>query len=177
MSKEYDNYIKEHKDAVMRAYMWLLDNCDGVLEISKYPNLKENLLNHDASKYSSEEYDAYDKYFYGGNRSYAVVEEFRRAWLHHIHVNPHHWQYWVLVNDDPKEGTIALDMPDEYIIEMICDWWAFSWANGNLYEIFNWYGKNKSKMLLHKNTKKIYEDILDKLEKKLDEVHKDGKEQ
>lgn len=79
MSKEYDKYIKEHKVAVMKAYTWLLDNYDDVLKISKYPNLKENLLNHDTSKYSDEEYDAYDKYFYGGNRSYAVVEEFRRA--------------------------------------------------------------------------------------------------
>ena len=63
MSKEYDKYIKEHKDAVMKAYTWLLNNYDDVLEISKYSNLKENLTNHDTSKYSSEEYDAYDKYF------------------------------------------------------------------------------------------------------------------
>nr|DAE02562.1 MAG TPA: hypothetical protein [Siphoviridae sp. ctmYS12] len=30
-----------------------------------------------------------------------------------------------------------MDMPYNYIIEMICDWWAFSWNKGNLQEIFN----------------------------------------
>ena len=60
MSKEYDNYIKDHKDAVMKAYTWLLDNCDGVLKISNHPNLIVNLLNHDISKYLDEEYDVYD---------------------------------------------------------------------------------------------------------------------
>lgn len=169
MSKEYDKYIKEHKVAVMKAYTWLLDNYDDVLKISKYPNLKENLLNHDTSKYSDEEYDAYDKYFYGGNRSYAVVEEFRRAWFHHIHVNPHHWQYWVLVNDDPKEGTIALDMPDEYIIEMICDWWSFSWRSGDLTEIFKWYDDHKDSMILHERTRASVELILTMIKYKLDE--------
>lgn len=169
MSKEYDKYIKEHKVAVMKAYLWLLDNCDDALEISKYPNLKANLVNHDESKYSSEEYDAYDKYFYGRNRSYAVVEEFRRAWLNHIHNNPHHWQYWVLMNDDPTEGIVALDMPDEYIIEMICDWWSFSWRSGDLTEIFKWYDDHKDRMILHERTRASVELILTMIKYKLDE--------
>nr|DAZ19823.1 MAG TPA: hypothetical protein [Caudoviricetes sp.] len=168
MSKEYDKYIKEHKVAVMKAYTWLLDNYDDVLKISKYPNLKANLLNHDTSKYSDEEYDAYDKYFYGGNRSYAVVEEFRRAWLHHIHVNPHHWQYWVLINDDPTEGIVALDMPDEYIIEMICDWWSFSWRSGDLAGVFKWYDDHKKYMQLSERTRSSVELILSMIEYKLD---------
>ena len=171
MSKEYDKYIEEHKDAVMKAYTWLLNNYDDVLEISKYPNLKENLTNHDASKCSSEEYDAYDKYFYGGNRSYVVVEDFRRAWLHHIHNNPHHWQHWILMNDDPTEGMaiVALDMPDEYIIEMICDWWSFSWRSGDLAEIFKWYDDHKKYMRLSERTRASVELILTMIKHKLDE--------
>ena len=30
-------------------------------------------------------------------------------------------------------------MPYDYILEMICDWWSFSWQSGDLYEIFKWY--------------------------------------
>ena len=84
-------------------------------------------LNHDESKNDPDEYNAYDDYFYGKNRSYGVVMAFKQAWLEHIHRSPHHWQHWVLINDEPEEGEVILEMPYEYIIEMICDWWSFSW--------------------------------------------------
>ncbi len=115
---------------------------------------------HDASKSKPDEYEAYDAYFYGGNRSYAVVQAFQRAWLLHIHRNPHHWQHWVLINDDPGEGEVLLEMPYNYIIEMICDWWAFSWAEGDLSEIFSWYDEHKDYIKLNPKTRETVEDIL-----------------
>ena len=99
---------------------------------------------HDASKYTPAEYDAYDKYFYG-DKTKKVEENFNIAWLHHIHNNPHHWQHWVLVNDE--DGPRALEIPKEYVIEMICDWWAFSHKSGNLYEIFDWYKYHRRNMI------------------------------
>ena len=125
------------------------------------------VLKHDASKSDPEEYDAYDNYFYG-NKSYENTQKFNLAWLHHIHVNPHHWQHWVLINDDPKEGTICLDMPYNYIIEMICDWWSFSFKTGNLSEIFSWYESHKAHIKLSDNTRKIVEDILSKIKEKIE---------
>ena len=53
--------------------------------------------------------------------------------------------------------------------EMICDWWAFSWAKGNLHEIFKWYDEHKKYMKLHTNTRKKVEDILGRIKEKLDE--------
>ena len=132
------------------------------------------IFNHDHSKNEPDEYSAYDAYFYGGNRSYAVVQDFNRAWLTHIHRNPHHWQHWVLINDDPNEGEIVIDMPYEYIIEMICDWWAFSWNKGNLYEIFNWYDEHKDYMKLSEKTRNTVENILNKIKEKLDEIQNGG---
>lgn len=121
--------------------------------------VRDQIAVHDESKFSNEEYDAYDKYFYGGNRSYEVRNDFDKAWLHHIHNNPHHWQHWVLLRDD---GDIeALDMPMYYIIEMICDWWSFSWNDGDLFEIFTWYGENKDIIKLSTWTKITVENILD----------------
>lgn len=122
---------------------------------------------HDQSKTEPDEYEAYDAYFYGGNRSYRVVEDFRKAWLLHIHRNPHHWQHWVLINDDPEEGEIILEMPYCYILEMICDWWSFSWSSGNLLEIFSWYEEHKSYIKLHPNTRRLVEDILSRVQNKL----------
>lgn len=168
MSKEYDDYLKKHVANVRVGFEWLRKHLPELFE-DEPANLMISIACHDLSKYNSEEYYAYDNYFYGNNRSYEVVESFKYAWLEHIHNNCHHWQYWVLINDDPKNGITVLDMPYEYIIEMICDWWAFSWASGNLYEIFSWYETRKDYIKLSDNTRKTVEDILDKIKSKLDE--------
>lgn len=168
MSIQYDLYLQQHKANVTKGFMWIRDNFPALM--NNAPDIEWQILfGHDLSKSDPEEYDAYDKYFYGGNRSYEVVQNFREAWLRHIHKNPHHWQHWVLINDDPKEGEIILDMPYTYIIEMVCDWWAFSWAKGNLYEIFNWYDEHKAYMKLSQFTRMTVNNILDNIKKKLDE--------
>lgn len=163
MSREYDDYIREHVANVQRAFDWLDAHIPEVHE--KMADKNYILSMHDASKTQEDEYNAYDAYFYGGNKSYKVVSDFNYAWLKHIHRNPHHWQYWVLKHDDEPEE--ALEMPYPYIIEMICDWWSFSFKNGNLKEIFGWYEKHKG-MVLHEKTRKIVEDILKKIREELD---------
>lgn len=158
MSKEYDSYIETHKSNVQRGYNWLQTNLPKLF--TKYPvDNNSNILTHDQSKSEADEYEAYDAYFYG-EKTPAVEEAFRRAWLLHIHRNPHHWQYWVLINDDPGEGEVYLEMPHNYIFEMICDWWAFSWQKGNLSEIFSWYEEHSAYIKLAPKTKEIVEDIL-----------------
>lgn len=168
MSKQYDEYLEKHKANVRKGFEWLQENLPGLIPHESSASWQV-VFNHDTSKNEPDEYDAYDAYFYGGNRSYAVVQEYRRAWLRHIHRNPHHWQHWVLINDDPNEGEIVMDMPYEYIIEMICDWWAFSWAKGNLNEIFNWYDEHKNHMKLGDNTRKTVDSILGDIKTKLEE--------
>ena len=59
-------------------------------------------------------------------------------------------------------------MPYWYVVEMICDWWAFSWSKGNLYELFNWYDKHKNHMKFHADTRELVEEILGKIKEKLD---------
>ena len=166
MSKEYTQYIIEHKKNVEKAYHWLIDH--GILDI--HESIPSLCVEHDMSKYQPEEYDAYDAYFYGGNRTKKVESDFNYAWLHHIHNNPHHWQYWVLKHDDEPEE--ALEMPIQYVYEMICDWWSFSFKTGNLYEIFDWYNAHSKKMILHENTRKLVEEILDKIKTELDKEKK-----
>lgn len=121
------------------------------------------------SKLENENDSLYDNYFYG-EQTPAIIEAFNRAWLMHIHRNPHHWQYWVLINDEPKEGTILIEMPYPYIIEMICDWWAFSWIKGDLSEMFAWYKDHADYIKMHNNTRSIVEEILEMIRTKLTEV-------
>lgn len=171
MSQKYEEYLIEHNNNVVDGCKWLIHNLPEIFldndMISEVLYLCE--FKHDQSKRNVEEYEAYDKYFYGGNQSFEVVQEFNRAWLHHIHNNPHHWQYYILLNDNPDEGEIILDIPDNYIIEMICDWWSFSWKKGDLYEIFNWYNERKNYIKLSKPTREKVENILESMKNKLDE--------
>lgn len=165
MSLAYDEYLAEHISNVNKGLRWMLDNLG--LSHEEKSAIETAMLrsDHDESKYSIEEYDPYDRYFYGGNRSYKVVQGFNYAWLHHIHQNPHHWQYWVLLEDDPEEGLPykTLPIPLPYIFEMIADWWSFSWKSGNLFEIFNWYAEHRDKQYINLNSRMILERILEKI--------------
>lgn len=161
MSVEYDNYIHEHIANLKQGLEWMQQNLvklDG-------DAITEAILNadqHDVSKWTIDEYPAYDAYFYGGNKTYEVMRDFNRAWLHHIHNNPHHWQHWVLLEDEPNIGSIgkALEMPLKYVYEMIADWWTFSWRNGNLMEMFSWYQSHRDRMMLNVKTRAVVEMIL-----------------
>ena len=172
MDEEYNEYLSEHKNNVIKAFNWLNEN---LFQHGKFISDKEIIKDaeynivykHDLSKMRSDEWDAYKEYFYGNNKSYRVVREFKYAWLNHIHRNPHHWQYWVLNNDDSDEGEEILDMPDEYIIEMICDWWSFSWKENRLDEIFKFYDKHKDYIKLSRSTRTKVEKLLNLIKEKL----------
>ena len=175
MSREYNTYLSEHIGNVKRGVEWFIENVEYSKLREILPDLPSVLssdifADHDLSKYDSEEYKAYDAYFYGARGvkkkevgldiDSDIQEWFDYAWLRHIHMNPHHWQYWVLVNDDKEEGSRALEMPDERILEMICDWWSFSWHKGDLYEVFNWYNEHSDYILLAEHTRKKVEELL-----------------
>lgn len=183
LDDQYNQYLDQHISNVQRGYEWLKENLPEVLsednyihETSYYGELDEIIEQHDKSKYNKVpdaenyydlacEWDAYNDYFYG-EKTPEVESAFNKAWLAHIHANPHHWQHWLLQHDD--EGLEALEMPYVFIIEMIMDWWSFSWKTEKLDEIFDWYNKHKAGIIFNDKTKKIVESILDKIKEKLD---------
>lgn len=171
MSEEYNKYLQDHTANVVKGFIWLEKNLPEVL-INVATDLRWQIeYDHDSSKRSTEEYYAYDDYFYGKEKTDFVIETFNLAWLKHIHKNPHHWQHWVLINDEAEEGTVAIQIPEEYVIEMICDWWSFSWANGKLKSIFTWYEEHSERMILHSETRKLVEDILSKMKEKIESTY------
>lgn len=173
MSISYDNYIYEHCENVIRGLQWMRDHIPEVGDTDIWAKAMDAANLHDDSKWDVREYDAYDRYFYG-SRSSEVVRKFDYAWLHHIHNNPHHWQYWLLFQDDPKGKEYvnpetgdriktpfkALEMPRYEILHMIADWWSFSWKSGRYEEIFSWYDSHRKKMILNPMTRHLVEDIL-----------------
>lgn len=62
-------------------------------------------------------------------------------------------------------------MPYAYVIEMVCDWWSFSWDRysktsnpKDLLEVLTWYKNSKQTMQLHKDTRMQAEQLLAKIE-------------
>ena len=54
---------------------------------------------------------------------------------------------------------------------MICDWWSFSWRSDNFYEIFDWYNKHKDTIKMNTASRRIVEDILNKMRTKIDDIY------
>ena len=166
--EDYIEYIDDHIANVRKAYDWLIAHeIDNDVDFGDFSKLETLINSHDKSKWSDEEFEPYAIYFYKGKNNKA---DFNKAWNHHQKANPHHWQYWVLIKDnpDPKNNYVCIPMEQEYIVEMICDWWAFSHKSGNLYEIFDWYEENKDNQLMHNTTRGTVERILKAIKKALD---------
>ena len=114
-------------------------------------------LVHDLSKYIPCEWFPYVEQFGGGimsgrnkDGSYDPTkrgDRFTLAWLHHQKVNKHHWQYWVLPQDDG--GFKVLDMPMKYRKEMLADWCGAGRAYTEESNPLKWYSNNRDKMMLH----------------------------
>lgn len=156
-NKEYNEYINKHIDAVGKCYELLTGS--------------RKLHLHDNSKWDLEEYHAYANYFHptdgSEKRSAKHKKDFKYAWNHHQKENPHHWQYWVLI--DGAGDIEALEMPLRFVNEMIADWGAFSLISEDGNEIIKWYDANKDKMILHTETRKVVEFLVPIMARKINE--------
>jgi hypothetical protein len=116
------------------------------------------LVIHDWSKLTPAEWGPYVRTFYDKSRK--RPGEFDAAWLHHQHRNPHHWQHWVLREDDGD--TKAIRMPDVLVREMVADWMGAGRAITGKWDLDEWFGANRHKMVLHQDTEElVFELVLD----------------
>lgn len=157
---EYDAYLREHQYNVRKAFNILAP------EIKKkgpiiFAATRRVINCHDESKFRSDEYEAYADKFY---RDVENLTAFNRAWLMHIHRNPHHWQYWVLIEDSGNKEI--LDMPFVYIVEMVCDWHSFS-AEDPTSTAYKFFELNGSRMKLSPKTLKTVNELLEFLKSSL----------
>lgn len=133
---QYLKYVIRHK-----IYVWQAGRMLGVSPIT--------LLMHDMSKFLPSEWFPYVNYFYAGSK-YSDKSAFDRAWLLHQKRNKHHWQYWILREDNGN--TIALDMTEKYVKEMIADWYGAGMAINGSEDVKKWYRENYNKVLVSANT-------------------------
>jgi hypothetical protein len=139
----YASYVARHKWFVLRAGLG-----------TGAPLWR--LVIHDWSKMSHAEWTPYVKTFYDAER--ASPEAFDAAWLHHQHRNPHHWQHWLLREDDGLTKT--LQMPEPLVREMVADWMGAGRAITGKWGVEAWYCSSKHKMQLHPKTQRLVEALI-----------------
>ena len=155
---KYLNYILKHKWYVMT-------------ECFKQGLIWRGLL-HDLSKFLPDEFFPYANHFYGrrgGDETGSCkltdtgdkASDF--AWLLHQKRNRHHWQWWILAEDEG--GLKILEICEPYLTEMICDWIGAGKAQGHFspkedryFETRRWYQKNGSRMNLDETTRQKVEE-------------------
>lgn len=126
---------------------------------------------HDWSKFLPSEFFPYARYFYTSDGLLKDIKNetgyykptdtgdaaFEFAWFLHQKRNRHHWQWWVLPENN--SGVRVLPMHEKYRLEMLADWLGAGRAQGTP-DVVRWYAKNCNKMILHASTREWIENEL-----------------
>ena len=165
-SQEYTSYIITHVSNVIRSWedilrpaiMEHLDELSDVIDTKGISRVDNIIKSHDSSKWQSDEWFAYLDHWYPEKGQPDNDDAYDLAWLHHQQNNGHHWQHWILIRD--SGNTYPLDMPIEYICEMICDWHSFS-AKADNNTAKDWYEIHGDDMILSRNARMKLEQLLE----------------
>lgn len=114
---------------------------------------------HDMSKFLPDEWFPYVEFFYNGKKT---KDEFERASSLHRNRNKHHYQCWIIQQEDGSSAVLPMEEP--YITEMICDWIGIEKAmkalghrsleSDPLCEVQNYWIKTKNTKEMHEQTKR-----------------------
>jgi hypothetical protein len=120
------------------------------------------LLVHDLSKFGRSEWSPYVRRFAmgraGASDHASDPDAWKRAWGHHWHRNPHHWEHWLHFTDDG--GTTPLAMPETYVREMVADWMGAGRAYTGTWDARDWYANNRDRIKLHADSRSLAERLL-----------------
>jgi hypothetical protein len=178
------NYFGIDK-AIANKYIKTLQNhIECVVESGRKLGVPGSQLSvHDNSKWFETEFRGYALHFEGGgvpdefskawlyhihnNPHHWQHYEFSKAWLHHIHNNPHHWQHWIFPdNYTPKNSSVengVVEMPSYYALEMVADWMGASVVYSGTEDMSNWLVNNINHIKVHSNTAEYLGVILSEL--------------
>ncbi|MEG0077392.1 DUF5662 family protein [Anaerorhabdus sp.] len=137
---------------------------------------KQGLL-HDLSKYSWVEFSSGARYYQGYRSPIDAEKEdigYSLGWLHHKGKNKHHWEYWL---DKNKTGVFPIEVPFNYVQEMICDRIAacmiYKGKDYTQSTAYDYFMNGTDRLYMHPNTAKKIEELLTLVkEYSLDEAFK-----
>ena len=160
-AEEYRQYIIEHINNVKKAFNEYGELLCKELELD-LQEIMNQIEEHDESKWSAEEFDLYRRKFFPEPDEDEISDyDFNIAWLHHIHYNPHHPEHWIYYDEDTNKISIY-NMPDKYIVEMLCDWIGMGYKLNN--KVYEWYHKEGYSKLFSDPTRFKVEYLLNKIE-------------
>lgn len=121
-------------------------------------------LTHDLSKYGPTEFWESVKYYQGTRSPYSYEKEvigYANGWMHHKGHNKHHWEYWY---DIRNNQWTALEMPYNYLVEMVCDRISacktYAGKDYTQSHPLNYYNKSKDHCFMNDKTAHELEKIL-----------------
>ena len=158
------------EEAYIREYtLSLRKHITAVQEHGRKMGIDElQLQQHDQSKWDrDEEFLPYAYNFHGPGKGKGITADYARAWLRHLHLNPHHWQHFLFSDgwtpDYGGSGVVingALEMPEPFAMEMVADWHGASFTYTGSLDIGEWLEKNMNTIRLHPKTADFLRDTL-----------------
>lgn len=120
------------------------------------------LIIHDWSKFLPSEWGAYVRRFGAGRagkfNNTADPMDFHMAWTHHWHYQPHHWEHWLRLD---RSGCVqAMEMPEQFVREMVADWMGAGRAYVGHWDIREWYAKHKRLIIITPDTRAQVERLI-----------------
>ena len=148
-TREYLDYIEEHVENVRKAFIEFSEKCNGLHIIGddySWFTLKEEVLSHDISKMSCEEFVQYRESFYPVSDTEKAEANMGEAWNHHKESNSHHWE--------SLSGYID-------VAHMVIDWMAMGYKFGDTAQ--EYYENNKDRIEISDDNLKSMFEMFDKL--------------
>jgi hypothetical protein len=139
------DYLEEHLKNVEKAFKEITSKCPNIWFVKNknvFKILKEEVYNHDISKFSRNEFVNYRKKFYPIEGEKCPEVDWMISLKHHLLSNPHHHE---------------IARTDLDIVHMVIDWTAMGYKFGDNAE--SYYKKNKKNIRLSKDQKEIMFEI------------------
>lgn len=155
--RAYVDYINEHKANIITAYKrfkTFISNSDSSITLSdeELKSLENDVMQHDNSKFSEIEFEAYRKHFFPcpfEKEGEKDKENFRKAKLHHYNSNNHH----------PQNKSRETGLNKVACIHNVLDWIAMSYKFKD--KVWEYYNSSRIKDILNPLEKEYIEQILD----------------
>jgi len=150
-TREYLSYLEEHLENIRIAFIAISNACDGMAWVGddcSWHTLRNQVMAHDLSKFSKEEFVQYRDAFYPVDDVCKQDSGFNDAYKNHIKKNTHHYGTAKTYND---------------IVHMVIDWTAMGYKFGDTAQ--SYYENNKQIVSLSKDHQKFIYEIFDRIRK------------
>ena len=120
--RNYIDYLEEHLINIGKAYNEVTEKCKDIDWFKENKEvLRDDVIRHDLSKFSKEEFTQYAAKFYPVKNTTQNITEFENAWEHHYKHNHHHIETYSNLYDFITKLNL---------VHMVIDWTAMSYKFG-----------------------------------------------